>query len=367
MLTDGQSVFSFDLNESLWFKKGQEVEEIMGISLDPEISIQEYDDFVSIRGVIELKGEYFQVQDQDWDSDDILTLRDHPSQRMVERVESYDDGVNEFFHTFPVEVSIPKYRIHELDDVMVGIESFDYELPENSQLKLMAKISIHGVLEEPTFEESSSSPERDEAEEPIEYAQPTYEDANEKVESFELDETFEFDVKNRSEEPQSETDVPDEFVEPPLDPILEDDDEEFGEEVKVEEAKEKIEEPSKGKAKKKKSQSIAEFFASTAKGKGIDETTPLVEEKPKQLDITPEELLNEDRDEGDAPDPTYLLNIFEEAEEQYTRLKMCIVQESDTLEKIAERYQVSPLVISNKNRLLSDDLKEGQILYIPSK
>ncbi|UFT97939.1 stage VI sporulation protein D [Radiobacillus kanasensis] len=362
MLTDGQSVFTFDLNESLWFKKGQEVEEIMGISLDPEISIQEYEDFVSIRGVIELKGEYFQVQGEVWESDDILTLRDHPSQRMVERVESYDDGVNEFFHTFPVEVSIPNYRIHELDDVMVGIESFDYELPENSQLKLMARIAIHGVLEESNSYEAT-------AEDRDLQTDNNYADANDEAKSVALDETFQFDVKNRSEQqPEPEPDFAEDFAEPPLDPALEDEIDVLDEvEEELEQKEEKVEVPAKEKGKKKKSQSLAEFFAATAKGKGSDETAPLVEEKPKQLDVTPEELLREEREEVDAPDPTYLLNMFEEAEEQYTRVRMCIVQQSDTLDTIAERYEVSPLVISNKNGLLSDDIKEGQILYIPSK
>ena len=57
-LLSENSVFRFELNESLYFEKGQEVAEIMGISLEPEISIQEFSDYVSIRGVVELQGSY---------------------------------------------------------------------------------------------------------------------------------------------------------------------------------------------------------------------------------------------------------------------------------------------------------------------
>lgn len=57
-LSADQSVFSFELNETLYFEKGQEIEELRGISLEPEITIQTNEDYISIRGVIELTGNY---------------------------------------------------------------------------------------------------------------------------------------------------------------------------------------------------------------------------------------------------------------------------------------------------------------------
>ncbi len=45
-----QSCLRFSLEEAIWFKKGQEVEELLSISLDPHITIQEQEQYVLIRG-----------------------------------------------------------------------------------------------------------------------------------------------------------------------------------------------------------------------------------------------------------------------------------------------------------------------------
>lgn len=48
----------FSVEESIYFKNGQEVSELLSISLDPDILVQEVNDYVSIRGSLELTGEY---------------------------------------------------------------------------------------------------------------------------------------------------------------------------------------------------------------------------------------------------------------------------------------------------------------------
>ena len=52
----------------------------------------------------------------------------------------------------------------------------------------------------------------------------------------------------------------------------------------------------------------------------------------------------------------------------HTRLKVCIVQNGDTLSDIAGRYEVSRLDILSHNELDSEnDVQEGQVLYIPER
>lgn len=134
-MSNDQSVFSFELNESLYFEKGQEVAEIRGISLDPEISIQSFNEYISIRGVIELRGEYQKAENSEGEhsSND---FEDYHSNRYVESVVDTEEGAAAFSHRFPVEISIPSYRVTNLDDVTVNISSFDYEIPDQNQLKL---------------------------------------------------------------------------------------------------------------------------------------------------------------------------------------------------------------------------------------
>ncbi len=53
-------------------------------------------------------------------------------------------------------------------------------------------------------------------------------------------------------------------------------------------------------------------------------------------------------------------------EEEHTKLKMCIVQNGDTLEVLSERYEVSTSQIQRVNQMeLNQDIYEGQVLYIP--
>src|SRR5699024_5979508 len=142
-LSHDQQKFSFGLNESLYFEKGQEVEEMIQIALEPEISIQPFNEYVSIRGVIELQGEYQKVEGSEEHQQKIADIDNTPSQRFMERITDIDVNTASFSHRFPVEISVPSYRVKDMNQITVSIESFDYEVPMNNQLNLTSTIDIH--------------------------------------------------------------------------------------------------------------------------------------------------------------------------------------------------------------------------------
>ncbi|WP_117170460.1 stage VI sporulation protein D [Paraliobacillus sediminis] len=383
MSYDDSSVFTFDLNEVLSFKNGQEVKEMIGISLEPEISVQEYREYVSIRGVMELKGEYF-FEDQKLDLEAVANREDidsidYPTHRYMDEVKPQDEGVNQFSHHFPVEVSIPLNRVTNLDEIMVGIEAFDYELPDSSQLKIRASIAIHGVHDDEVKE-------REELEEIKQYE--VEEELTETVSDVEdpwinSEDTFTFDLKEAADEKEAEDNRS------PEPPIIKDVSKEVPEEKEVKEEKEEKEE-SIERWPNKKSQSFATFFDHEDSNEESIESIASVEliESVESIEsIASEELLEanvEDdvevnrievktkdskRVDDEQQEATYLLDIFNEEEEEqaYTKLRMCIVQGTDTLQTLADRYDLSPLQLSQTNNLANDDLKSGQILYIPEK
>ena len=94
-------------------------------------------------------------------------------------------------------------------------------------------------------------------------------------------------------------------------------------------------------------------------------------ERKKAEDVSPEIRENSDNQEDNEQvrAVSYLSDMFSDSEEEsYTRMRLCIVQEQDTIDSIAERYQVSALQLIKLNRLDEDyDVKEGQLLYIPHK
>ncbi|MFS0595013.1 LysM peptidoglycan-binding domain-containing protein, partial [Cytobacillus horneckiae] len=56
-----------------------------------------------------------------------------------------------------------------------------------------------------------------------------------------------------------------------------------------------------------------------------------------------------------------------EEEVEVTKLKVCIVQQDDTIDIIAERYDISPQTLLRVNNLeINQDVYEGQALYIPA-
>mgnify|MGYP001320505541 CR=1 FL=1 len=52
-------------------------------------------------------------------------------------------------------------------------------------------------------------------------------------------------------------------------------------------------------------------------------------------------------------------------EQRFRKMRMCIVQKEETLDTIASRYALNPKEIVLYNRLESDRVYEGQIIYIP--
>ena len=142
MSQENQSCLRFSLEESLWFRKGQEVAELVSISLDPDITIQENDQYVTIRGSLELTGEYRSEEDSAENEDE-----NAPNQKYVERVDPQEEGICEFSHRFPVDITIPNNRIQSIYDIDVIVESFDYAFPERSCLKLTAELTISGLYD----------------------------------------------------------------------------------------------------------------------------------------------------------------------------------------------------------------------------
>jgi stage VI sporulation protein D len=54
-------------------------------------------------------------------------------------------------------------------------------------------------------------------------------------------------------------------------------------------------------------------------------------------------------------------------EEKFVAMKMVIVQKDETIDHVAQRYEISVEKLLKLNRLQTDLLEEGQILYVPAE
>jgi stage VI sporulation protein D len=387
---ENQSYLRFSVEESLWFRKGQEVEELISISLDPDITIQENDQYVTIRGSLDLSGEYKCYQEQDDNQDEGLA-----SQKFVERVDEREEGTCEFSHRFPVDITIPNNRIQSVYDIDVLVDSFDYSLPERSCLKLSAELTISGLYgpekqqeQEPELELLHRASEEEEAEE-IEVNSVAFQN------NYQPNFLFETEARKPQEEPQNAEAFP-KFPTFDYQPTQEEEDSyqtpswQFQENDKSDNQQpwefQESDQPANPQPwqfqeyNAEANEPVWRYQERNEEHKPVEvEVEEEVEVKIETVNVEAEESSSSS---SSVEEPKQKKKLFagkkksmtlteffarkDEGSSQ-TVLKVCIVQKGDTVESLADRYDVSVQNLLRVNNLdLNQDVYEGQVLYVPA-
>lgn len=346
MSQENQSCLRFSLEESLWFRRGQEVEELVSISLDPDITIQENDQYVTIRGSLQLTGEY-----KSYETIDEKEEENGLNQKFVERVEKQETGICEFTHRFPVDITIPNNRIQSIYDIDVLVESFDYSLVERSCLKLSAELTISGLYDVQKQEESLQYEvlSRNEEEEPLDAFNPQNDD------SF----LFEAEARKQQEEEGIAA-----FPQFPTFSYQEEKEEEIKGEPswQYEEARNEGQHPTEIIVEQK----VAVHHVPDVHVHVEEEVVVLEESSSSSSE---EQLIKQKKKKAAKKKSMTLTEFFARKDESapQAKLKVCIVQKGDTVDSLAERYDVSVQNLLRVNHLeLNQDVFEGQVLYIPA-
>lgn len=375
-MSQEQEHLRFSVEETVWFQKGQEVAELLSISLDPDISIHEHDQYISIRGALQLTGEY--KIDNEAGNENQVNLA---NVRYVNDVRTGEDGISLLSHRFPVDITIPRNRIQDTNDVYVSIDSFDYELPDLMSLKLVADLSISGIVNEDRAPAVEKEPETE-----VEELEPLF---RESKNHFDNEPSFGF--------PSNETQPFSSFYNPPeaeedVDKVSygdretpeatfrsANDDNELTQPV----AEPKYEEPISSVTPQENDevQSAEEetlydpFTVEVRKQDNEHEEQKEVQysffsktEAPVNRSDEEKGSDASEKNEKEPKDAHYLTSLFaRDDEEDFSRVKMCIVQQGDTIDLICERYDISVQQLLRVNDIHADqDVYEGQILYIPA-
>ncbi|MCM3619338.1 stage VI sporulation protein D [Sutcliffiella horikoshii] len=424
MSSEQQSCLRFSVEESIWFQKGQEVSELISIALDPDIQIYEQDQYVSIRGALLLTGEYQVRTEADAEEEG---EEYHPQARVVQEVEEREDGVCALHHRFPVDITIPKNRIQSLDDIYVAIESFDYSVPTRGCLQLDAELSISGIYghqqSSPAWEEEQEEayevePNRDHEEvyevEPNRDHEEAYASQNDQNEAFSFEqksevqeeeeagqeEAFEYEPMYRSansdneyeedtyqyytaEEEEEEEILNQDEIDANVQYNYNNDGEYAPFEVEARKAPVTEEEAPYNPAdyiyqdQDVSENTYAPLYSLHAnkydQDEEVEESSNVVSlfNKRKGHQAVADAKQNEyvDSDEPRDENDLSLTKIFADDDgEDFTKVKICIVQQGESMDHIAERYDVSIQQLIRVNRLSTDDhVNEGQLLYIPVK
>ncbi|MRX56891.1 hypothetical protein HMPREF3291_23000 [Bacillus sp. HMSC76G11] len=338
MSQDQQSSLRFSVEESVWFQKGQEVGELLSISLDPDITIQEFDQYISIRGALQLTGEY--KIDEDYNEEEF----EYANLRFISSVETREeDGISQLVHRFPVDITIPRNRIGNLEEVYVTIESFDYDLSESRNLKLVADLEISGIASQDSFEEVQEEEEEEEehtynhsTEEELE---PLYRSSQALLYEEETQEAYSesYDAVHAE---NSGTPEKEEFYQP------------FDVEVRKQAIEEEIVQPE---------------IHYNAGRPAEDEIEEVYSAPPKKSPKSRKEEAKKQEQPKETENSLYLTKLFgREDEEEFSKLKICIVQQGDSIDSICDRYNITVQQLHRVNQISSTaDVHEGQTLYIP--
>ncbi|TRZ37398.1 LysM peptidoglycan-binding domain-containing protein [Niallia circulans] len=452
MSQENSSILRFSLEESVWFQKGQEVDDLLSISLDPNITIQENDQYITIQGSLELTGEYNRTQNIQSEEEEFK------APKLVHSVLEREEGVYEFLHHFPIDITIPFSRVQSVDDIEVEIETFDYVFPERSCLNLTAELSIAGLTneEQVSVEEDNDDQwpafysERDEEAEraDVTNTQSVYEFVEQEDELEALtrgyghrqpDEEEEIEITASSSTEEVSFGDPDEEIEAAsyrettdeeaerveievqpfqrISPLMEEDErvsadsglEEYEPfELEVRKAPPEKEDDweeddisqvplfTEADVQEEPPPFQAAPVADTRQELKVslfraeEETFPAEDVFDKPVPESSELKLDEstaeyaEKEESSSENDhgtkkkkglfakkkslTFTEFFARKEEETHTKVKVCIVQQGDTIEKLSERYNVNVHTLLKENHLeVNQDVAEGQVLYIPIK
>ncbi|MGI8349779.1 stage VI sporulation protein D [Niallia circulans] len=394
MSQENSSILRFSLEESVWFQKGQEVADLLSISLDPNITIQENDQYIIIQGSLELSGEYKRYNEGEQEEEEVFK-----APKLVHSVMEREEGVCEFLHHFPVDITIPLERVTSLDDVEIEIDTFDYVFPERSCLNLTADLTISGLASEEVEEDIAE----EEREEELEVARHTQEEEEvvelirdhskeeEEVLTDSIEEPVEIAVspfqnvspllEELREEKETEDDLYSSFELEVRKTPEEDDEWSTNEHTKIPYFSEEV------RKEEEASPAEPEMKVSILRSEEKVFTAEEVFQKPdhessseaKQEEVVMEEEELEESSSSPNEEPKKKKGLFNKTksltfteffarkeEEKHTKVKVCIVQQGDTLEKLSDRYNVNIHALLKENRMeANQDIYEGQVLYIP--
>lgn len=145
----------FSINESVWLRNDAPAEEILSMALEPDITVEENWNDVTIKGFLRLTGEYKPANSPA----DAVEDKTAPFRTIDEIIET-TSGTAVLEHHFPIDITIPADRVPNLEELFVVIESFDYELSEHRHIQLQADIAITGLTGSNRSEKKAQPPQK---------------------------------------------------------------------------------------------------------------------------------------------------------------------------------------------------------------
>lgn len=416
----------FDISEKVRLHPQQPgIKTLVELDLYPDVEIEDQETHLRIHGYLRLAGRY--AGDEEDRIDEGKSAGDGDEADAQEK--SKGESLDEIAFVIPVEITLPSDRV-DIDRLATEVESFDYQVLSPFELQVEAVLVIDGLLPDPkkeegadsesvvsfagsSFSERGSDPEEKEEDEVhlihVEYGGEPFQRENERDpwdgEVHALSQDADLRGEEASEEGEADTIavessaagespaeewVPDSFASEDLasEKVADTEGSEDREEEPMDDPRElegnrQIDRVRFGLQSQEEDQSEHFDLARKLLRKpSPDEFGP----EPSSADAPTAEAAWED-DEGEAEGESvesaeapedepgtdqeeglhWARRFLGEKEDTFVKMRMVIVQKDESLESLADRYDVSPSQILRLNGLDSGQLEEGQIIYIPGE
>ena len=381
----------FDISEKVRLHPQQPgIDALLELDLYPDVEIKDEGQHLKIQGYLRLNGVYAGEEQTPPDERESL----HSAGR--------EEETNELAYVIPVEITLPADRA-EQSRISAEVETFDYEVLSPFELNIEAILMIDGLLPESHNHEEEQSDEKDlnypvfsgsmaqpltvagehDKKEPEEKATANVQ-PSEKQQEQEEKEIREIGGMKASDENEKKEQA-EEFQKEELEPAFNNQSPEPNSEQVEKESKEVVEEITL---------SPKDFWYERQKTKAMEfkqdeEPAPVrtaEEEKTDQKTVVQEQeevfeapVLAEEEDASeetgveevqvepgeDESKTDWIRWLVQGKEENFVPIKMVIVQENETIDQVAGKYEVPADEIVKTNRLTTDQLEPGQILQVP--
>ncbi|MCE7793477.1 stage VI sporulation protein D [Salipaludibacillus sp. CUR1] len=381
-MTNEGSSLSFSMKEGIWLERGNEVDELISLSLEPDISVNESENEVVVKGALHLTGEYRMEREEgtEEENEDENQLNQMVF-RSVEEVSLSENGIGEIRHQFPLDITIPKERVENLEDIYLTVEGFDYEVPESGYLEISADLSILGIRSGEEQAEVEDNYKEDLTDRTFSFEQVRAEDIEENEETEKEAETV-TDLYEEEREEEYETEaveldesdpVPGWEERPPAYTLKAGPSDDNNNLNSYESSSKVNNEEDYSEENRPETESAGDYNKEAYEDEAYDERpAEAVPEEPEDTEAEQAEAAEaqeKERDQSDSSESEnalYLTKMLSgDKEEAYSKLRMCIVQNGESLNTIADRYEMQVSQLMRMNRLKDEQVDEGQILYIP--
>jgi stage VI sporulation protein D len=378
MSKEKYSPIKFQLEESIWLDHHANDAEIISLELEPQIEVEEERNFITITGSLALTGRFAASEEEgeeslDLESSSLAEQLHFQPLRVDQREIVEEDFRGKIEKRFPIDVTIPANKIDDIEDVFVQIEQFDYNVTNGHRLNIQADVTISGIRNEARVEQSEQIEQKKQDQG---FRFPTFDVAASKDELSGYDENrqeaFEEELRAEMEESTDER----QFDQVSEEEVTEVD---VTEPVSEEQREASTEDSRVDDSTEEESDELS--FAASALDEDereveSDNVVPLFDNEIRTLFRSqPSSDENQDVDDEEREEAiveskttsflTQLMSGRDEEVEQTTKLRMCILQREETLETISERYEIPVRDILRVNRMESEQVTAGQILYIP--